>query len=282
MSQVQTLTRPSQNFNLRLRFLKYWTIFAISTRNSMAYVAEALSRTVFLSLILFVLTQLWRNVYSSNPNQTLAGFTLNDVLWYLMLTEVFVVSRTNFNVDIDREVRSGELAYTIVRPYNYMFYQLAVYFGSRLVRMALNVLLSFWVILILSGPPSFLHPENLLGGLWLFLLAAQVDFLMVFILAIQSFWAEDTGGFILIYTRLTMILGGMMLPLDVFPEPLASIAKALPFSYILYLPAHLTVKFDWAQFAEANLKLIVSSLVLSAVALWILRVVERRLTTNGG
>ncbi len=267
---------------IRKRFLKYWLAFVVSLRNNFAYLGEALSRICFLGLILFVLAQLWQTVYSSQGSQRLAGFSLNDIMWYLIFTETFTTTRPAFHLDIDREVRSGELAYTLARPYNYMWYQFAVFLGSRIVRMAISLVLAALIMLVLAGPPAFLRIENLLGGLWLFALAITIDFLAIFLLAIQSFWAEDTTAFILIYTRLTMILGGMLVPLDILPEPLASIAKALPFSYVMYSPAHLTVKFEWAELGEASLKLGITTLVLGALGLWVLSRVERRLSTNGG
>jgi ABC-2 type transport system permease protein len=79
-----------------------------------------------------------------------------------------------------------------------------------------------------------------------------------------------------------MILGGMLIPLDILPEPLASITKALPFSYILYLPARLTIKFEWGAWGEASLKMGITIVILGAVALFVLNRVERRLSTNGG
>jgi ABC-2 type transport system permease protein len=285
MLQIQALKgRERQRIARRvgLNFLKYWAIFGVSLRNSFAYLVEALARIVFLGLILFILAQMWELIYGQGGGQRLAGYSLNEILWYLCLTEMFTTTRPAFHLDIDKEVRSGELAYVLGRPYNYMFYQFAVYLGARLVRMVISLVLAAAIIFVLAGPPPFLHPENIVGGLFLMLFAVVVDFLAVFILAIQSFWAEDTSAFVLIYTRVMMVLGGMLIPLDIFPEPLSSIAKALPFSYVLYLPARLTVKFDWGLFGEAVLKLSITTLVLGALALFILGKVERRMSTNGG
>src|SRR5690349_21121320 len=98
MIQAQIIKRsPGQR--AWLAFLKYWAIFQVSLRNSVAYVAEALSRLVFLGLILFILAQLWEAVYSTNGGQKLAGFSLNEILWYLTLTEVFTTTRPAFHFD---------------------------------------------------------------------------------------------------------------------------------------------------------------------------------------
>jgi ABC-2 type transport system permease protein len=45
-----------------------------------------------------------------------------------------------------------------------------------------------------------------------------------------------------------LVLGGVLVPLELFPEPLGSIARALPFAALLYGPARTIVKFDPVQF----------------------------------
>ena len=58
----------------------------------------------------------------------------------------------------------------------------------------------------------------------------------MFTLALLSFWFEDTRGLQLLYRRAVMILGGMLIPLEAYPDWLGGIARALPFRY-LHVPA---------------------------------------------
>lgn len=57
----------------------------------------------------------------------------------------------------------------------------------------------------------------------------------------SHFWFEEVRRFDLIYTRLLMTLGGMMLPLAVFPEFVERLAHFLPFQAVIYLPAKMMV-----------------------------------------
>jgi ABC-2 type transport system permease protein len=135
---------------------------------------------------------------------------------------------------------------------------------------------------LLVGAPVWFRPESLLAFVTLVGLAIGLDFLFLFSIAIQSFWAEDTNGFILIYNRLMTVLGGMLIPLDLLPEPFAGIFKAIPLSYLMYTPASVTVRFSWESWFEGILKLGVSTLIVGAFAFWIMGVVERRMSNNGG
>jgi ABC-2 type transport system permease protein len=72
-------------------------------------------------------------------------------------------------------------------------------------------------------------------------LAFMLDFLGNFLIGLAAFWLEDTTGLLLIYSRVTMILGGMLIPLELFPARLQPILRALPFAGIVYGPARMFV-----------------------------------------
>jgi ABC-2 type transport system permease protein len=46
-----------------------------------------------------------------------------------------------------------------------------------------------------------------------------------------------------------LTIGGVFLPLELFPDWLASIARGLPFASIAYAPARAFVGFDWPVLA---------------------------------
>jgi ABC-2 type transport system permease protein len=113
-------------------------------------------------------------------------------------------------------------------------------------------------------------------------LAGAFDFLASCAIALLAFWVEDTWAFDLIYRRLLMLLGGMMIPLDVFPEPLSSIARALPFSYIVYGPARLWVSPTPEFFMEMLLKLALALAVAGGIVFLLYRAGQRNVSVNGG
>lgn len=52
---------------------------------------------------------------------------------------------------------------------------------------------------------------------------------MMALIGLAAFLVEETNSFELIYQKAVFILGGMLLPLDMFPEWLQRIARLLPF-----------------------------------------------------
>ena len=57
-----------------------------------------------------------------------------------------------------------------------------------------------------------------------------IDFGVQFGIGLGAFWVEDTWAFRFLYTRIVMIFGGMMLPLDILPDAVRQVARALPTS----------------------------------------------------
>ena len=55
----------------------------------------------------------------------MAGFSLRDIIWYLVITEIVALSTPRIAQTIDSEVRSGDVAYALARPYSYPAYHLA-------------------------------------------------------------------------------------------------------------------------------------------------------------
>src|SRR3954449_1091069 len=54
-----------------------------------------------------------------------------------------------------------------------------------------------------------------------------------------AFWLRDARSTWFLYQKLVFLLGGMLLPLEVLPGRLRTVAEALPFSAMAYAPARL-------------------------------------------
>jgi ABC-2 type transport system permease protein len=168
-----------------------------------------------------------------------------------------------------------------VRPYAYAGYRFAMYVSERFVFFPVKLAVAAGLCLLYVGPVAF-SPSGVALGLAALALATVLDFLLVFAIALLAFWTESTSSIGLIYDRLVMLLGGMLLPLEVFPEPLGSIARALPFSSLVYAPARLALG-GAAEPAEVLFgKLLAFILAALAVVALLNRAAMRRLTVNGG
>ena len=260
---------------------KYLWVSLTSARSNVAYLSEVISRTIFMGVALFVFLQLWRVTYAQTGAQELGGLTLAQMMWYLAMTEAISLSRGNVTGEIDQDVRTGTLAVQLVRPISYPLYRFAVAVGERAVRFALNAAVGIMVVLVFVGPIQFTA-----SGLLMFAisipLAFTLDFLGFLLIGLGAFWLEDTSGLWLIYSRLTMILGGMLIPLQLFPDQVQPLLRILPFSSIVYGPARLFVAPDAAFLADLLLHQCVTILIYASISVVVYRVAVKRINANGG
>lgn len=261
--------------------LKYLAVLRVSILNNLAYIMEVFFRALLLVVLVFVLTQLWKTTFALRGASILSGFTITDMIWYLVAGEAIALSLPALTRRIDQEVRSGQLAYLLGRPNSYVLYNYAHYLGERLVRLLMNALIGAALAFIMAGPPHFTWQGVLAWPLVAFL-ALSIDFIMHFSIGLLAFWSEETQSFSLIFSRLTLVLGGVLAPLEIFPQPLRNIAQVLPFSTILYGPSRTLVHFETARFTGLLVQQFATLGVGIVIMLTIYHAAVRRVNINGG
>lgn len=262
-------------------FGKYWAIALTSAKSNVAYIGEVGSRLFFLAVILFIFMSLWKAAFANAHTTAFSGYTLSELIWYLALTECIMMSAPRVTPLIDEDVRTGAIAVQLVRPLSYPLYRLAANLGEQSVRFAVTAVAAATIACLLAGPPA-----QLAGGLACAVLALPLAFVLDFfgylLAGLGAFWFEDTSGISLIYSRLTMIAGGMMLPLELFPENFRVLLKLLPFGYIVSGPARLFVHPD----AKALFEVVAHQLfwigVLGLFVHLVYRQALRRIAVSGG
>lgn len=270
---------PGQRLMLSLQ--KYLAVMRVSIASNLAYMMEVFFRGLFLIVLIFVLGQLWKTTYSARGAKLLSGFSISDMIWYLAAAETIATSMPALTRRIDQEVRSGQLAYLLGRPCSYIFYNFAQYMGERLVRFTINGIVAAVVALVFVGPPHLTWMGIVAWPLVTFL-ALCIDFVAYFSIGLLAFWTEDTNSFSFVFSRLTLVLGGVLAPLEIFPQPLRSIAQALPFSAILYGPARTLVHFELYPFLGLLEQQLITIAAGSVILFAIYSVAIRRVSINGG
>lgn len=264
-----------------LRVGKYTEVGKLNLQNHLIYVTDFLWRTMFLVIIVFIFLQLWRAAYGSLEVETVADYTLPEMLWYFMFAETIVLSRPRLSGRIDDDVKQGSLAYALSKPYSYVFYQYATFMSEATLRILANAFIGSMVTawMVKTVPVS-------VGGLPLLavslLLSLSMEFCLLMTIGLLAFWMEDTTSIWFIYQKLVFILGGMLLPLEVHPEVLQKVAAVLPLRYVVYGPARLFVKFDTAQWWALTRGQLLWTLGLGSMAGILYRVGVRQLNVHGG
>src|SRR5256885_6347463 len=281
MNTIVADHRQSIRQRLSLSLRKYTAVLRVSVANNLAYIIEVVFRTIFLVVFIFVFEQLWKTTFAIRGITALDGFDINTMIWYLAATETLALSLPQLTRLVDEEVRSGQLAYLLGRPCSYVLYHFAQYLGERLVRLVLNSAVAFTIALIFVGPPPFTWMGLLAWPLVVFL-AVSIDFVVYFSIGLLAFWTEETTPFFLIVNRLSLVLGGVLAPLEILPQPIRGISQVLPFSDVLYGPARTLVHFQLDRFGWLLVQQVMTLAVGSLVLLGFYWAATRRVNINGG
>ncbi len=258
---------------------KYIQIGKINFLNNIFYFSEFFFKALFILLILFIFINIWKAVYAEKT--VIEGFTIAMMIWYFLLTESIVTSSSGLVREVNREIQSGDIAYQLNKPYNYILYHLSKNLSYRILGVSTVFLIGSILVYFMVGGISF----NLLYLPFIIitvLLALILDFFMVMGISLLAFWFEDTNSFKWVYDKIVFTLGGMLIPLEIFPKWLGSISGVLPFSFVAYHPAKLFVNFDYLSFFKVIGGQLAYIILFGLIALLIYRIASRRLTINGG
>jgi ABC-2 type transport system permease protein len=259
---------------------KYWAIFQTTLINSLAYPGELVGRSLMILPFMWIFYQLWRVTFTASGTISINGLSLQDTLWYLMMAETIELSRPRLARTVAENVKDGSIAYLLNKPYDFMIYQFSFGMGETIFRAILTALFGGSVVWWLVGPPPDLRswPLALVAvlGAWV------LNFFMQGLIGLAAFISEEVAPYEWIYQKFAFIFGGLLIPLDFYPDWLQTIAHALPFPSMLYGPARLFVKADIDLFASVLLQQAIWIFVLGVV----LAIAYRRglayITVNGG
>jgi ABC-2 type transport system permease protein len=265
---------------LLLKSAKYISIGRITLRNQFAYMVDFLVRSVFLLLILYIFMQLWQVTFQGEGTSLITGYSFKQMIWYLIFTESITLACPSVCSKVEEEVKSGDVAYKLTRPVSYIGFHYMGYMSEVAVRFLINLTVGTILGVCVLGFPDFGY-----GWLVFFPLAAlgiTISFLMNMMLALCAFWVEETRGLEFVYHKLLFTIGGMLMPLEIFPAAIQQICQWLPFQTVLYFPAKMAVHYDGSKLLAMLGVQCLWIVILGLAAVFIYSKGVRKLNVNGG
>ncbi|MEM9714408.1 MAG: ABC-2 family transporter protein [Actinomycetota bacterium] len=231
---------------------------------------------VFYLMVTAVLSGLWATAASANGGE-IVGYSATALVWYVATAEAATVSLPlRLIEEVGDDIASGRITSELLRPVGVLPMRIALRVGAFLPRLGVCVVVGVGFSWLVGGAP--------IDGLALalavpsLLLAVSISVVAQHAFAGAAFWIADAKGAWFLWSKLVFVLGGMLLPLEVLPDTLANVAKALPFMAMAYAPARL---------ASGHVEpwLLVVQLAWLLVAVWlavaVFRAGERRLVEEG-
>ena len=229
---------------------KYIYIFKSEFMTNLQYIFDIVIGSLNYCILIFIFLNLWKYMYS-NPNELINGYSMNQMIWYVIVTEILWMSISGRKLckKICNDVRSGNIAYNINKPYNYVEYALFNHLGIVVIRFIIIGIIGMILGLFFLKTFPTISFIKIIGVLISCALAIIINILFVISIGLISFFIEDSNPFYWLYSKLILVIGTIF-PIEFFPKVIQPILKYSPIYVTSYGPAKLFVDYDINKLVE--------------------------------
>lgn len=261
---------------------KYAVIYRSVLMENLQYAANIALGFVSYFIFIFVFISLWGYLYAQ-PGTRIAGYTREQMIWYVMITEmIWFGARTGaVSRQVSMDIRGGNIAYLINKPYHYTLYILARYSGEWSIRLPMYLALAVAIGVTMVGRLPNFGLYALLASAVSILLGVTINGVFKLCISLLSFWIEDSNPFQWLYDKLILIVGTVF-PIEIFPKAIRPLLKLTPIYTVCYGPAKLVVDFQMDQYLEILLAQLLYLAVGCGLMFFIYGKGVKKLYVNGG
>jgi ABC-2 type transport system permease protein len=257
--------------------LKYGAFFRIAAAQARRERGELYGRVVFFATILGVFSSLWRAVAEAGMP---VAADPKALVWYLAATEWIVLSAPPIHIEIQEAVRRGDIACQLGRPVSYAGAAFAEGLGVLAMRAPVLGVTACACAFVITG---WIPPLSVLARVVSFgLVAAALITALYLWIGLLAFWLQDVSPVYWMTQKLMFVLGGLMMPLDLYPDLIRRAAVFTPFPSVLAGPASFVLPSGGMGSGVLARSLAIWACVTALAVGWVFRRATSALTINGG
>lgn len=222
-----------------MKRIKAYLPFTINTfQMLLSYKANVIIFMLGEWMMLTVSFFLWKAIFSSSPERVIKGFTLNEMILYIIISFLTtLITSVDISFDISREVKDGTIAINLIRPVSYEKRMLFQAFGGVLYNFIIIFVAAFAVInVIVYSSSDFSGNYNIPLYLLSMTMGIFINFYFSYSFGLLSFKLTNMWGMSQIMGAVMQLLSGALIPVVFFPGVFRNLITLLPFSSIVYTP----------------------------------------------
>jgi ABC-2 type transport system permease protein len=260
-------------------------VAGVEARARMSYRVDFWVQAVLVFAVqLGVVWAVWTAVFAESGATTIGGYARTGMIVYGAAAALAsrLVMGTEMETGVGVDVYEGTLSRYLLYPAPYPAVKYAQHVGS-LAPIAVQLVL-FGAVLPLLVQPEGVHvgPASLAMGVVSLAVANLLWWTMVLPLHGVAFWAENVWSLLLGARFVSHLLGGMLVPLSVFPAWAQPALAAMPFHHAFGDPVEtLLGRVDPATWAKGLGVALLWTAGFAAVGAWVLRRGRRAYTGAG-
>jgi ABC-2 type transport system permease protein len=254
------LTGPVARGRRALRIARALAVATVA--EAAAYRVEILIWMLTGSLPLIMMF-VWMQLSASGP---MGGYTPRDFAAYFLV--VFLVRQMTpawVMGSLDRQIRLGEMSPLLLRPVDPYWGHAAWHLVGTMIKMPIVVPVVV-AGLALAGALDALYWSRLP----LFLLATfgawAIHFNLMYALGLLAFWTDQATALDNLAFTLLQVFGGVLIPLDLYPDSLRWLLPYTPYFYVVNFPVKVLTA-EWTTLALLQTFAVQAAWIAAIVAL---------------
>lgn len=261
---------------------KYLYIYKATLIENLSYITNIILGFINFFVMMFVFINLWQYIYSDST-QIINGYTMEQMIWYVLIAEVLWFGGRNkvLTKEISNDIKTGNIAYNINKPYNYIFYIIAKHLGEITIKFVLFCIVGMIIGICFVGPIPNFNIANIPLIIITIILGILINSILKISISIISFWIEDSTPFHWVYDKLILVIGTLF-PIEMFPKMLRPIISCTPIFVVTYGPVKLLIDFSFDKFIQVLLSQIVYLLFGIFLVIIMYEKGVKKLNVNGG
>ena len=216
-------------------------VLSLQARKLMSYRTNFwLSAVVTFVVELALAWFLWSAIFRETGRSVIASFTLSAMVYYYVAAILLgkLVKGPERELDVSQEIYDGSLTRYLLYPTNYFGFKYAQQLGQMVPSVVELAVFGVVAIVVLPAPEGLdVSTASVAMAAVSVAVSNLLHYLLVFPIESVAFWADNVWALNVMYRFVSQMLGGLLLPLNLFPEWAHPLVDALPFKYLYYVPA---------------------------------------------
>lgn len=218
--------------------IRYLRIYTLYFQHSLQYRARNFMFFIISFINPLVMLMFWRGILTNTPQFGVwDGNKINSYYLLIVVMQSMLQHHAEYQVAYV-DIKRGELMRELLKPFSYLKLRMFSEAPPRLIQGFYSILTVsiltylFGRTLVLEGLIDQLFPVLIIIANGYF-----ISFFFKMVLAFCAFWLTNIRGLMETSDVFTILFCGLVLPLNLAPQWLQTVANFTPYPYILYYPA---------------------------------------------
>ncbi len=251
-------------------------------QRSIAYKLEYYTGLANAFLYIFIFTSVWRTVANESPG-SLGIWTGDTLVNYAILSTLIKVSYGRNEYLLINKIKSGDIAYDILKPYSIPLMYIADSFGVSVFQIFARAIPLLIFSILFFGVVPQVSLLTFLQFMPVYIFSFFLFLSFGFLISSLAFFFTEVFSFMILYSALVTLLSGAVIPITMFPEKFLSMISWTPFPYLYYYPTGVLLGVSLnMQYDELILRYLLQLIVVGSMAYYLYSSGIKKMEFAGG